>query len=65
MSKNKNFETKGAEANGISPFDYEYYPEEGISKKDVNISEETKAQIERIKSKPIKLNIIDLLMDAA
>ena len=58
MNNNKNNLKKGAEANGISPFDFQYYPKEGSSNHNtVDISEKTRKQIEEIKSRKVKLKL--------
>ncbi|MBR0480391.1 MAG: hypothetical protein Q4E46_03100 [Candidatus Saccharibacteria bacterium] len=63
MSNNINNLKKGAEADGSSPFDYQYMSNEGMpSKNNVAISEHTRAQIEDIKRRKVKIGLGKLLL---
>ena len=63
MSKNINNLKKGAEADGSSPFDYQYMTSEGMSSEsNIEISEQTREKIEDIKRKKVKLGLGKLLL---
>lgn len=50
MSRNQNVLTKGDWANGNSPLNFEFYPEESVSSSEKQISASTKAKIGRLLS---------------
>ncbi len=58
MSNKINSLKKGAEADGSSPFDYQYHPQEGVfSGNAEEIPAHTREQIEDIKRRKIKLGL--------